>query len=328
MFTKTNQLIHHTKDIQSIQYKNCEVVMEKYLHIKCKENCIVSINGTKAYHISNQKPLDLYLKKECYLNFLPTHDEFLPYTFHTANIVQNQNILTVVHPMHTEIYFNPTHKKSSAPKTVFVEKKIGALNVKIEADDISYINITSPEHSITRTTEKFCTCKCEFDNNIFIYGTLQNSNIYVLIFDPNKNEIVFENIGELIEKDKNSIKFLTNTKNLANHGIVYEYDKKSSVVDKYAVYIDQNPQRTNIIDIIPYAFLESVKIKDFNLARSYLVDTFVTNQNLESYFGEIDDIFLNPYSTELEYTILSNGVSKTFTFSVENDKIKDIEQIK
>ncbi len=301
--------------------------MEKYIHIKSKTKCIVSLNGTKAYHISKEKPLDLYAKRNSYVSIYPEHSEFLPYTFSLADIKQNDNILKVDFPNHTELYFTPTFMPQNKPETVLVEKKYGSHYVKISTSDYTYLNITNGDFSLTRKLTPFQNCKCDYNENLVILGTLQEGNTYVMIFDLSKNKIIFENEVEIVEKEKDKIKFMKNTNNLARHGIVYEYDTKSKDIDNYAVYIDNNPHRTNIKEIVPYAFLESIKLKDYNLARSYLLDTFVTNEHLSSYFGDFDDIFFDPYSKETIYGIVSSGNTKCYRFELANDKIKDIEQI-
>lgn len=301
--------------------------MEKYIHIKSKTKCIVSLNGTKAYRISKEKPLDLYVNKNCYVSIYPEHAEFLPYTFSLSTVRSTDNILRVDFPQHTELYFTPTFTPQNKPETVLIEKKYGTHYVKISTSDYTYLNITSENFTLTRKLAPFQNCKCDYNENLIILGTLQEGNTYVMIFDISKNKIILENEVEIVEKEKEIIKFMKNTNNLAGHGIVYEYDTKSKVIDNYSVYIDNNPHRTNIKEIVPYAFLESIKLKDYNLSRSYLTDTFVTNEQLSSYFGDFDNIFFDPYSNEIIYAIVSNGNTKCFRFELNNDKIKDIEQI-
>lgn len=303
--------------------------MKKYIHIKSKTNCIVSINGTKAYHITPEKPLDIFAKTNFYVSIYPTQDEFLPCTFSPNNLGKNENILCIDHPFHTELYFTPTYKLSNTTYTTLIDKKYDNIYVSVKNNsNNTYLNITSTQNNITRKLPLFQNCKCEFDSNIFIYGTLNSNDTYVLIYDPSKDILLFENTVELIEKDKDYIKFMKDSHNLAHHGMVYEFDKKSNDIDKYSIYIDQKPHRTNIKEVVPYAFLESIKMKDYNLARSYLIDTFVTNENLESYFDGVDDIYLNPYSSNIEYTILSSKKCKTYRFTLVENKIKDIEQIR
>lgn len=301
--------------------------MEKYIHIKSKTNCVVSINGTKAYNITPEKPLDIFAKKNCYISLFPMHDEFLPYTFSTNDIIKNENILKITHPNHTEIYFTPTPKFKDENFTTLIDKKYDNIYISVKNSNYTYLNITNLQNHITRTLPKFTNCKCEFESIIYVYGTLQNKQNYILIYDQNNDKIIFEDTVYIIEKDKSVIRLMKNTYNLAHHGIVYEYDKKTHNIVNYPIYIDTNPQRTSIKEIVPYAFLESVKIKDFNLARSYLNDTFVTNNNMESYFSDIDETYINPYSNEIEYTITSKGICKTYRFTLIENKIQDIEQI-
>lgn len=299
----------------------------EYIHIKSQTNCMASINGTKVYYITQNKPLDIFVKKNCYVSLYPLHDEFLPYTFSILDIKQNENILKIDYPNHTEIYFTPTFKMSNTNTTTLIDKKYDNIYVSVKNSNCTHLTISNSQNTFSRTLPQFQNCKCDFDTNIFIYGVLNNEQTYVLIFDPNKQKIIYEDTVDIIEKDKSTIQFMKNTHNLAHHGIVYVYDTKSHNIDNYSIYIDNKPHRTDIKEIVPYAFLESIKIKDFNLARSYLYDTFVTNENLENYFNNIDDIYLNPYSNQIEYTIQNNNRSYTYRFDLIDNKIKDIEQI-
>lgn len=301
--------------------------MEQYIHIKSKYDCLVSINGAKVYPISNQKQLDIFLRKNCYVSIMPQHDDFLPYTFGTATMKNNENITIINHNIHTEIYFTPTLKNVQTNQTTLVDKKINNCYIKVSVSKNTFVSITTPDTSISRVLPPMQNCKCEYSEKLLLFGTLQNNEIYTLIYDIKKGNIEVEQTMETIEKQQNKIKMLANTKNISHHGIVYEYDTKSGDIDKYSVYIDKNPHRTTLKQAVPYAFIESVKLRDFNLARSYLIDTFVTNEQLENYFGQIDDIFPNPYSIDLEYAILSGDKVHNYKFELTENKIKDIIQL-
>lgn len=302
--------------------------MEKYIHIKCNEKAKISINGIKTYIVSPSNTLDIIVKKNCYVSCMPTNDEFLPYSFSLQDIKNNDNILKIpFHNNHTDIYFIPTLKIEKMEDTILIDKRYGEHYIKVFSNSLTYINISNEKYSYTKKIQRLTSCNTTIENHLILYGKLKNNNLYYLIFDLENNKPIIDDEFEIVEKDKEKIKLMKNTQNIAKHGIVYEYDIKTGFVDNYSIYIDETPRTTNIIKAIPYAFIEAIKLNDFNLAKSYLQDAFVSNDHLKSYFGEVKEIFPNPYTRENNYTLLTTEGYKSYTFEIENSKIKDIEEI-
>ena len=80
-----------------------------------------------------------------------------------------------------------------------------------------------------------------------------------------------------------------------------------------------------------YAFLQAVKIKNFDLAKEYLSDNLkskLSESACEQFFGEINEIYFNPYvknDVQLNYTI--KGANYTsFNFKVKSCVIEEIEE--
>ena len=302
--------------------------MEKYIHIKSNEKALVSINGNKTYHVSKSTPLDIITKKNFYVTIMPTKDEFLPYSFSIADINQNDNILKVpYYNNHLDIYFTPTIKLSDNNEIILLDKKIGNHYIKLFTTTYTYINITNGSYNLTKKIPHFTTCNDVLEKHLIINGKLKNNNLYYFIFDLENNKVVLDDEFEIVEREKEKLKLMKNTQNIANHGIVYDYDIKTGIIDNYSIYLNNNPAKTNIDKAIPYAFIEAIKLEDYNLAKSYLQDTFVSNEHLKSYFGEIKEIFKNPYSKLNNYTILNNKGFKSYNFDIKDSKIIDIEEV-
>jgi len=75
--------------------------------------------------------------------------------------------------------------------------------------------------------------------------------------------------------------------------------------------------------IIPIAFLESIKYRDFDLAKKYLSETLKQSSNdaLSNFFGDISKII--PLENSV-VGIISNGMFKSFLFNIENGLITEI----
>ena len=206
--------------------------MEKFIHIKCNEKTNVSINGNITYFVSKSSPLDIFVKKNCYVSFMPTRDEFLPYSFSLQDIKTNENILKVpYHNNHIDIYFSPTLKLTKLDDTLLLDKKYDNHYVKVFTNNYTFINITDGNYSFTKKLPHFTNCTEVLEKHLIINGKLKNNNLYYLIFDLENNKVILDGEFEIVEKDKDKISFMKNTQNIAKHGIVYEYDIKTGVID-------------------------------------------------------------------------------------------------
>lgn len=302
--------------------------MEKFIHVKCNEKVYASINGQKKYMVSKNQPLDIVIRKNCYISFMPINDEFLPYSLSIDDIKNNDNILKIPYKdNHTDIYFIPTLKLTNLEEVLFLDKKYDKHYVKAFSNTYTYINITDGNYNFTKKIPQLISCDCTHEKHLILNGKLKNNEIYYLIFDLENNKIIVDDIFEIVEKENEKLRLMKNTQNIARHGLVYEYDINHGSIDKYSIYIDDIPHKTNLLKAIPYAFIESIKLQDYNLAKSYLQDTFVSNEHLKAYFGDIKEIFANPYSHENNYTILNSNGYKSYTFEIKDNKIVDIEEV-
>ena len=137
--------------------------------------------------------------------------------------------------------------------------------------------------------------------------------------------MILEGVFQQIEKENLLIKALKQPDSILKYGIIYEFDIKSKKLSQYSVHVE-----TRNIDcspeVIPMLFLESIKYKDYNNAKTYLIDSNVSKLHLEKFFGNITEIYFNGYSDDINYTILSDNKYKNFTFNIVDNKILDIEE--
>ena len=84
--------------------------------------------------------------------------------------------------------------------------------------------------------------------------------------------------------------------------------------------------------LIPYAFLEAIKIKNFNLSKSYLSNGFdnISKEHFENYFGDIKNVYLDSYNLDsyvIPYVVETNKGFDYYDFSIDNGKIIDINKL-
>lgn len=132
--------------------------------------------------------------------------------------------------------------------------------------------------------------------------------------------------GSKIEKINSEI-FVSKTINsICKHDLYEVYELKDGNLIKNSEKLKSNFLENSIKNpnVIPYAFLEAVKLNDFDLARSYLTDSLsksATNEHLKSYFKNIQKIL--PLKETLLGTISSEGFY-VYTFVIKNGRIEEI----
>jgi alpha-galactosidase len=111
----------------------------------------------------------------------------------------------------------------------------------------------------------------------------------------------------------------------------YKINKESKSCSNYVVYENNTCTEPHSNLLIPKVFLEAIQIGDENILKKYLSYQLLSTpiNKFQSYFGNIKELYLNRHminQDKLNYTILSNGY-KNYNFVMENNKIKDIEEI-
>lgn len=161
----------------------------------------------------------------------------------------------------------------------------------------------------------------------FFYCILSNKEEEKLILLSTSGDIETFT-GEKISLTHNSFTLSQSIDDIARHTIDEEY---MIVGDKI---IDKNRQIgyqlgraviANAEQVIPYAFLEAVKFKDFELAFSYLDITMkrqLDKAHLEEFFGQIQEFYA---INNENYLIKNKNDKKVYRFVLNENKISEIE---
>lgn len=157
---------------------------------------------------------------------------------------------------------------------------------------------------------------------------------YFLIFHKNTRKF-YEYCGE-VDLSDNKLVGVINCHTLSKHGKMFEYeitDKDIDFVSSETVYLLNKP---NIVPpfLSHIAFFEAIKMKDFNLASTFLAPDLknsLTLEHLEKFFPEFDNIMPLSKNNCLKIALIKNSsknsaTGKTFKISFSEGKISNIEE--
>jgi hypothetical protein len=208
--------------------------------------------------------------------------------------------------------------------------------VKLYSGEPSHITIVGDDCTFCHEIN-FALSSLQVDSKngyLLIQATSQDKT-YLLILD-NNFVIQEEKLFNMLELKDQVLKGYLDLKDMAKHGsiISYDFSTKPYSTKQSAVYINNKPTTTNNTLLIPYAFLEAVKIKNYKLAHHYLSTTLsnkLKNQHLDNFFGDFVEIKQNIYTktnfpVALIYGNNNDYYAKLFAFEIENNKIKNIIQ--
>lgn len=147
---------------------------------------------------------------------------------------------------------------------------------------------------------------------------------YLLIFDG-KNFI--EICGD-VEIDKNKVTAVSYLDSISKHGKLTKIEinnGKVQILENELLYLKNKPIKPKFIGAKNYSFLQSILVKDYNLARSYLDEKLsekLTDEHFSKFFGEFDEIL--PLSINTFCLKNKNTPIGVFELKNLNGKIVDV----
>lgn len=316
------------------------------IHILSLEASNIYINGNFLGLIDNLETFSIDLK--VYSNSLIITKEpisnnkklMLPYTvkleFTNNSIVCDSEFVTIVPYKNNEyeVVLNICEIKSNKPLNKVYDNYVGNYNVVVVNDGISYINIYE-QNSLkwSANVPEINAVVCEMQNNkLIIKGATLNGKHYLIVLDEQFNELQNCEV-EKIEQNEFQIKSLKKINDIAKHAIVKTINLNNlEQSEEYYVYLKDNAVIANHKKLVPYAFLEAIKIKNFNLAKEYLTPELSRKtqaEHLQNYFNNLSKIYYNSYLQNeyvINYTVLCDNY-KSYDFTIINNQIDDIEEI-
>lgn len=328
--------------------------MDCILHIKPSFDCLINYLGTQKSLIKN-KTYSFILKDKIALSFYPNNNEelnSLPFSCiiepTSHNLLQtnrnnltltrfpNNNFLLEVNPF---IFAQTPNSFGLKTKTIHIKNiphtiswlANNNLNCRIENSN-SYLDFNNNCKVVEMDTKSS-------DGNILIYFRTQNLKYIVshILYENNKYLLQEMQEVDLLEETENTITTYKNLHDFAKHGEITTYDFNGTFSKtKELAYNNQTAKKTKIKEIVPFAFFEALKNKNFKLARSYLSNALsnkISNNHLKKFFGNFDKPYQTlsptyyPEEIALIYNALPTKYAKIYNikFNTEN-KIENIEE--
>jgi len=318
-------------------------MQENFIHFLSKENCLLAINGKEIGLIDNKNnlELDIITKTDRIFvsyNTISNKKNMIPYTFqlNTAEPLNTDNEYIKVVPFpnnNYDVIMSPFYYYQIDNSQVLLNKQIGNYFISIVSDNSSKITIYSGASIVfTLNTIKLKSATVSQKKDILtIKGIVDEETYYLLILDSSNFTIIHNDISHSIEECDTDIQTLKNLKDIAHHSIVCKIDFESKTSQNYHVYENNFSAEPHSALLIPKLFLECINTNDEEIAKKYLIDKYQSTplSQFRNYFGDIKNIYLNRHlilQDKLNYTVFTNSY-KNYNFIMENNKIKDIEEV-
>ena len=314
------------------------------IHIKSPDAGNIYVNGKFVGFIDNIDTFFIDLKVYCNTLVITKEPEsfqkklLLPYTvklnFTNGKINCDSDFVKVVPYIfaETDVILKECEVKSYKPVEKIYDNVFGDTNIVVVNDGSSYINIYENEVSkFSYSLPELTKVMCEKETFLKLKGISANNKYYILILDNNYN-VIFNDEADKIEESDTEIKILQKINDIAKHARVTVINLTDATKNNYYVYLNSDALTVNNNKIIPYAFMEAVKVNNYNLARTYLDDNLkhqTDDAHLKAFFTNLKNIYYNNYNINenlINYTVEFENTFKSLNFSILNNKIIEIEE--
>lgn len=172
-------------------------------------------------------------------------------------------------------------------------------------------------------------CGIEIKGVLHLFFKEESSPIYALIKD--EKIVIYDDLKDFTFSSKKLSVIVPNF-DMAKTGKAIEIDFLKATYSEKVIYINNHPDITQNIDLIPYAFIESIKAKNFKLSRQYITKNMsekLSDRLLGTFFGNIEKITHDPYNDKLCIITESDDTfcAKDYSFEFQNNKISDINEL-
>lgn len=327
--------------------------MEYYLHIKPTFNCLLKVqdlsqelnkNRLHTFLVNMEEPLNL--------SFYPVDEEnknSLPF----AAVLKNENNLLTTNKKQLDIISFPDNNYLitvqpflfACPENFDIQtKQVKTENathtitwLKQEKGLLTISNNKNEERIKLNLKNEVNTLNTKQKNN-FIFGYSKSNNKYTVFCVKYENDTYYpivNQVVDILEEEQNKITTYKNLNDFAGHGVITTYNFENGFEENITLaYNNSAPLISKHKEIIPYAFFEAIKIKNFKLAKNYLTKELsqkLTNAHLEKFFGNFDSVCqtlsqkFNPEEIALIYN-LPYKHAKIYSLKLKENKIENISE--
>ncbi len=307
------------------------------LHIKSSCPALVCID--KEYLLDSEISSADFLEQKLIIKHYPISIESKSYIPSTIMLdptklknCKNYSVTTFPNN-HTEIILHPF---TLPPSLVFSQE-----SQKIEnSTKTLYLYHSKTTTIAIRTESKFTFCDCE--KLLSFKKAVEIDNIMHLLFDCEENLFYIRiSQGKIIYKDflqkatfsQNKLVGILPNFDMSGSGLAIEITfVKPYTCDQKSIYIEKQPKIVTDLRLIPFAFVESIKAKNYKLARQYITKNMssrLSDDILSGFFGNIINISHDIYNDKLAVITKKEEifVAKDYEFEFENGKISNINEL-
>lgn len=289
------------------------------------ENFTHKIDIDKQNMIIKYYPLDKYIDGKITLPYVKNIDltSLKNCKEYDVIIYPNNHIEIILKPFlltPSSAYSKTSHKlENSKKKLEIYNSHISTLSLQNE-DNYVFFDYKSPVKFV-KGIEIDNVCHIILKNDNYIYIQIYTNQISIFddiktsTFDQNKFSAIIPNFD--MAKSGKAIEI--------NFSKPYTFSQKD-------IYINSKPTITTNDKLIPYAFLESVRSKNYKLARHYVSNPLqkkLADNVFDGYFGKIHSICHDIYNDSI--CIISQEkdrfVAKDYSFVIQTGKICDINEV-
>jgi len=328
--------------------------MEIFLHIKPTFDCVVKLKeitkdlqADKTYTFmvnSNLDTLNILVypitqekNNLPYICKIDKLENFLTTNCKNAEVITypNNNYLVKLSPLYFATLKPFTQKVNSVnfggqAHNISWLKNGQCLAIIDNKQNTNYLEITN-ENTITnlKTTTK---------NNLLFLTFTTNKNTYVFCivkYENNLYTLINQYEADLIEENKENVKLYKDIKDSAGHGEVTTITLDNLQTVRELVYNNDEPFTTQNINLIPFAFFNAIKVKNYKLARFYMSKTLnekLKDAHLKAFFNDFNEVTptLSPTFSPNEIALIyqdnfNNKYAKIFNLDFDKEnKITNI----
>lgn len=309
------------------------------IELKSDFDCLVEVLGQKYELIQDLSRIEIEVgEKESLIGVVyPINNRgLLSYAFkfngNISNIKENIKVLKL-----GDDEFNVTLLPFYVTGKNFYKKKYKFNNMSFTLE-LSYLNTICCEFKTEEIyyhfNDKIDKYKFQQIGGVVFFLAKTYYNEILIMFDSNLK--VFKRFdSQKFQVENSKIEFVCDQKSISQHGkkIVIKCDNGKIEIIEDLIYLQGGPKVIKRDELIPYAFFEAIKLKDYNLAKNFMTETLkvnISDEVLEKYFGEYDDIKTYNFKKDNESYIClcKENIAKIFRIKINKGFIEEIENFR
>ncbi len=315
--------------------------MKNIIHFRADYDTIIHIDGQMAGICNKENCVDIIPQKDkMYVTFSTPNmlsQAMCFYDLCNTPCCDNEYIECIPYMnRHYDCYYHPIRYRDRCMEKILYSIIIGKLFISVIGKDkncVSTLSIFDNNHpKFSYDIAPYDDIECSLFGKTLVCISKKDNKYHFMCIDTNDYTIKQNYICDHINVQKNIIRTLQYLDDLVGQGIVCNYDTTSNMeCESYPIYRNKKAYDVTDNQLVPYALLMCIKADNIKHAKSLLAPQIAnaSDDKLKEYFGKIQSIFPDPYTQNKNhfYYTIKNEKYQKYDFTVENNKILDINEI-